>query len=53
MTRYEIAFSGQLVEGAPLASVQANLAIRAETRSRKTVWTPHGIKKAKEPPSDS
>ena len=26
MTRYEIAFSGQLVEGAPLASVQANLA---------------------------
>ena len=35
------------------ASVQANLAIRAETRSRKTVWTPHGIKKAKEPPSDS
>ena len=26
MTRYEIAFSGRLVEGAPLASVQANLA---------------------------
>ena len=26
MSRYEIAFSGQLVEGAPLASVQANLA---------------------------
>lgn len=26
MTRYEIAFSGQLVDGAPLASVQANLA---------------------------
>ena len=26
MTRYEIAFFGQLVEGAPLASVQANLA---------------------------
>ena len=24
MTRYEIAFSGQLVEGAPLESVQAN-----------------------------
>ena len=26
-------------------SVQANLAIRAETRSRKVVWTPHGINK--------
>ena len=26
MTRYEIAFSGQLVEGAPMASVQANMA---------------------------
>ena len=26
MTRYEIAFSGRLVEGAPLVSVQANLA---------------------------
>ena len=29
-------------------SVQANLAIRAETRSSKAVWTPHGIKKATE-----
>lgn len=26
MTRYEIAFSGQLVDGAPMASVQANMA---------------------------
>ena len=26
-------------------SVQANLAIRAETRNNKTVWTPHGIDK--------
>ena len=26
-------------------SIQANLAIRAETRSNKIVWTPHGIEK--------
>ena len=26
-------------------SIQANLAIRAETRSNKVVWTPHGIEK--------
>ena len=33
-------------------SIQANLAIRAETRRTKAVWTPHGIKKSAELPSD-
>lgn len=33
-------------------SVQANLAIRAETRSSKRVWTPHGINKSTEGQSD-
>ena len=34
-------------------SVQANLAIRAETRKSKLVWTPHGIAKATEGQSDA
>ena len=34
-------------------SMQANLTIRAETRSSKTVWTPHGIEKATEASLDS